>query len=74
ADSTNRPAPELMQFHLKTREEPLFAAVYTPEKQPDALYRNLGFEQSWQQWSNSQKPEDRQEKTLHQDLSHSPGR
>ncbi|EBB9733600.1 DNA primase, partial [Salmonella enterica] len=23
---------------------------------------------------NSQKPEDRQEKTLHQDLSHSPGR
>ncbi|EHW9287458.1 TPA: DNA primase, partial [Escherichia coli] len=55
-------------------EEPLFAAVYTPEKQPDALYRNLGFEQSWQQWSNSQKPEDRQEKTLHQDLSHSPGR
>ncbi|MKY45007.1 DNA primase, partial [Salmonella enterica] len=24
--------------------------------------------------SNSQKPEDRQEKTLHQDLSHSPGR
>ncbi len=39
ADSTNRPAPELMQFHLKTREEPLFA-VYTPEKQPDALYRN----------------------------------
>ncbi|MDI0936246.1 DNA primase, partial [Escherichia coli] len=72
ADSTNRPAPELMQFHLKTREEPLFAAVYTPEKQPDALYRNLGFEQSWQQWSNSQKPEDRQEKTLHQDLSHSP--
>lgn len=74
ADSTARPAPELMQFHLKTREEPLFAAVYTPEKQPDALYRNLGFGQSWQQWSDSQKPEDRQEKTLHQDLSHSPGR
>ncbi|KAB3088181.1 mobilization protein [Escherichia coli] len=74
ADSTNLPAPELMQFHLKTRKKPLFAAVYTPEKQPDALYRNLGFGQSWQQWFNSQKPEDRQEKTRHQDLSLSPGR
>ncbi|ECZ8803999.1 hypothetical protein AXQ66_23095, partial [Salmonella enterica subsp. enterica serovar Typhimurium] len=74
ADSTSRPAPELMQFHLKTREEPLFAAVYNPDQQPNELYRNLGFEQSWQQWSDSQKPEGRQEKTLHQDLSHSPGR
>ncbi|WP_218451706.1 LPD7 domain-containing protein [Salmonella enterica] len=74
ADSTSRPAPELMQFHLKTRKEPLFAAVYNPDQQPNELYRNLGFEQSWQQWSDSQKPEGRQEKTLHQDLSHSPGR
>lgn len=51
-----------MQFHLKTREEPLFAAVYNPDQQPNELYRNLGFEQSWQQWSDSQKPEGRQEK------------
>ncbi len=41
ADSTNRPAPELMQFHLKPGKT-AFAAVYTPEKQPDALYRNAG--------------------------------
>ncbi len=32
-----------MQFHLKTREAPLFAAVNTPEKQPDHLFRSLGF-------------------------------
>nr|WP_284143148.1 hypothetical protein [Escherichia coli] len=43
ADSHISPAPELMQFHLKTREAPLFAAVNTPEKQPDHLFRSLGF-------------------------------
>ncbi|MCV4725271.1 conjugal transfer protein, partial [Escherichia coli] len=37
ADSPARPAPELMQFHLKTWSEPLFAIVNTPEKQPDHL-------------------------------------
>ncbi len=40
ADSHISPAPELMQFHLKTREAPLFAAVNTPEKQPDHLFRS----------------------------------
>lgn len=74
ADSNSRPAPQLMQFHLKQREEPLFASLYTPDRQPDELFRSLGFEQTWQQWSESQKPEGRQEKNLHQDLSHSPGR
>lgn len=74
ADSSSRPAPQLMQFHLKQREEPLFASLYTPDRQPDELFRSLGFEQTWQQWSESQKPEGRQEKNLHQDLSHSPGR
>ncbi len=74
ADSNSRPAPQLMQFHLKQREEPLFASLYTPDRQPDELFRSLGFEQTWQQWSDSQKPEGRQEKNLHQDLSHSPGR
>ncbi|MFV2379363.1 conjugal transfer protein, partial [Escherichia coli] len=43
ADSHISPAPELMEFHLKTREAPLFAAVNTPEKQPEHLIRSLGF-------------------------------
>ncbi|EAT0257633.1 DNA primase [Salmonella enterica] len=73
-DSNSRPAPQLMQFHLKQREEPLFASLYSPAQQPDELFRSLGFEQTWQQWSDGQKPEGRQEKNLHQDLSHSPGR
>ena len=34
----------------------------------------LGFEQTWKEWSDSQKAEDRQEKTLQQAQSHSPGR
>ncbi|EBK5906640.1 DNA primase [Salmonella enterica] len=73
-DSNSRPAPQLMQFHLKQREEPLFASLYSPAQQPDELFRSLGFEQTWQQWSDGQKPEGRQEKNLHQDLSHNPGR
>ncbi len=73
-DSNSRPAPQLMQFHLKQREEPLFASLYYPAQQPDELFRSLGFEQTWQQWSDGQKPEGRQEKNLHQDLSHNPGR
>ncbi|ECM6399100.1 conjugal transfer protein [Salmonella enterica subsp. enterica serovar Typhimurium] len=50
ADSPARPAPELMQFHLKTWSEPLFAIVNTPEKQPDHLFRSLGFERTWDEW------------------------
>lgn len=68
------PAPQHMVFTLKQRDEPMMAQLYTPEKQPDDLFRRLGFEQTWQQWSASPKPQDRQEKHHHQDLSHSPGR
>ncbi len=50
ADSHISPAPELMEFHLKTREAPLFAAVNTPEKQPDHLFRSLGFNRTWDEW------------------------
>ncbi|HDX4958253.1 TPA: conjugal transfer protein, partial [Escherichia coli] len=50
ADSHISPAPELMEFHLKTREAPLFAAVNTPEKQPDHLFRSLGFNRTWEEW------------------------
>ncbi|MBJ4306785.1 conjugal transfer protein, partial [Salmonella enterica subsp. enterica serovar Derby] len=50
ADSHISPAPELMEFHLKTREVPLFAAVNTPEKQPDHLFRSLGFNRTWDEW------------------------
>ncbi|MCI4495097.1 hypothetical protein MRT09_25175, partial [Escherichia coli] len=38
------------EFHLKTREAPLFAAVNTPEKQPDHLFRSLGFNRTWDEW------------------------
>ncbi|EHU6059298.1 DNA primase [Escherichia coli] len=69
-----RPAPQLMQFHLKQQDTPLFAAIHKPEEQPDKLFRSLGFEQTWKEWSDSQKAEDRQEKTLQQAQSHSPGR
>ncbi|MGU7705286.1 hypothetical protein ACV2X5_24440, partial [Escherichia coli] len=48
------PAPELMQFHLKTREAPLFAAVNTPEKQPDHLFRSLGFNRTWEEWQREE--------------------
>ncbi|HHD8732660.1 TPA: hypothetical protein ACOXZ8_004403, partial [Escherichia coli] len=44
------PAPELMAFHLKTRETPLFAAINTPEKQPEYLFRSLGFNHTWDEW------------------------
>ncbi|HFV7221303.1 TPA: LPD7 domain-containing protein [Escherichia coli] len=74
ADSPKRPAPQLMQFHLKQQDSPLFAAIHKPEEQPDKLFRSLGFEQTWKEWSDSQKAEDRQEKTLQQAQSHSPGR
>ncbi|EIZ6399132.1 DNA primase [Escherichia coli] len=74
ADGPKRPAPQLMQFHLKQQDSPLFAAIHKPEEQPDKLFRSLGFEQSWKEWSDSQKAEDRQEKTLQQAQSHSPGR
>ncbi|EJU1898056.1 DNA primase [Escherichia coli] len=74
ADGPKRPAPQLMQFHLKQQESPLFAAIHKPEEQPDKLFRSLGFEQTWKEWSDSQKAEDRQEKTLQQAQSHSPGR
>ncbi|MGT1022095.1 MobQ family relaxase, partial [Salmonella enterica] len=50
ADNHISPAPELMAFHLKTRETPLFAAVNTPEKQPDHLFRSLGFNHTWDEW------------------------
>ncbi|WP_244193697.1 LPD7 domain-containing protein [Pantoea cypripedii] len=75
-DGTTRAAPQLMTFHLKGREEdaPLPARLYTPEKQDDALFQRLGFEQTWKQWDDARKPEGRQEKTLHQEHSHSPGR
>ncbi|HHV7452406.1 TPA: LPD7 domain-containing protein, partial [Escherichia coli] len=74
ADGPKRPAPQLMQFHLKQQDSPLFAAIHKPEEQPDKLFRSLGFEQTWKEWSDSQKAEDRQEKTLQQAQSHSPGR
>ncbi|MCK0704214.1 hypothetical protein JI258_23265, partial [Escherichia coli] len=32
------------------RETPLFAAVNTPEKQPDHLFRSLGFNHTWDEW------------------------
>ncbi|EBO8296282.1 conjugal transfer protein [Salmonella enterica] len=54
ADSPARPAPELMQFHLKTWNEPLFAIVNTPEKQPDHLFRSLGFERTWDEWQRDE--------------------
>ncbi|MCN9958385.1 MobA/MobL family protein [Escherichia coli] len=54
ADSHISPAPELMQFHLKTREAPLFAAVNTPEKQPDHLFRSLGFNRTWEEWQREE--------------------
>ncbi|EOC3672752.1 LPD7 domain-containing protein [Escherichia coli] len=73
ADGPKRPAPQLMQFHLKQQDSPLFAAIHKPEEQPDKLFRSLGFEQTWKEWSDSQKAEDRQEKTLQQAQSHSPG-
>lgn len=75
-DGATRAAPQLMTFHLKGREEdaPLAARLYTPEKQDDALFQRLGFEQTWKQWDDARKPEGRQEKTLHQEHSHSPGR
>lgn len=69
-----RPAPQMMQFHLKQQDTPLFAAIHKPEEQPDNLFRSLGFAQTWKEWSDSQKAEDRQEKTLQQAQSHSPGR
>ncbi|HFV3759932.1 TPA: LPD7 domain-containing protein, partial [Escherichia coli] len=62
ADGPKRPAPQLMQFHLKQQDSPLFAAIHKPEEQPDKLFRSLGFEQTWKEWSDSQKAEDRQEK------------
>ncbi|HFU8959168.1 TPA: LPD7 domain-containing protein, partial [Escherichia coli] len=40
-----RPAPQMMQFHLKQQDSPLFAAIHKPEEQPDKLFRSLGFEQ-----------------------------
>ncbi|HAW5014410.1 TPA: MobQ family relaxase [Escherichia coli] len=54
ADSHISPAPELMEFHLKTREAPLFAIVNTPEKQPDHLFRSLGFERTWDEWQRDE--------------------
>lgn len=75
-DGTTRAAPQLMTFHLKGREEesPLPARLYTPDKQADTLFQRLGFEQTWKQWDDARKPEGRQEKALHQEHSHSPGR
>ncbi|HBB7904468.1 TPA: DNA primase, partial [Escherichia coli] len=35
ADGPKRPAPQLMQFHLKQQDSPLFAAIHKPEEQPD---------------------------------------
>ncbi|EKM4538890.1 conjugal transfer protein, partial [Escherichia coli] len=55
ADSQISPAPELMKFHLKTREAPLFAAVNTPEKQPDHLFRSLGFNRTWDEWRRDEQ-------------------
>ncbi|MGC5188940.1 MobQ family relaxase, partial [Escherichia coli] len=50
ADSHVPPAPELMTFHLKTHEAPLLAAIHTPERQPDHLFRSLGFNRTWDEW------------------------
>ncbi len=44
-----------MEFHLKTREAPLFAAVNTPEKQPDHLFRSLGFQSYWDEWRREEE-------------------
>ncbi|HDG1683194.1 TPA: DNA primase [Kluyvera ascorbata] len=75
-DGTTRTAPQLMKFQLKGQEEnaPVNARLYTPERQDDALFQQLGFEQSWKQWDESRKPEGRQEQNHHQDHSHAPGR
>ncbi len=43
ADGHVSPAPELMQFHLKTREAPLFAAVDAPENSRIICSCSLGF-------------------------------
>ena len=75
-DGTTRTAPQLMTFQLRGREndEPVNARLYTPERQDDALFQQLGFEQSWKQWDDSRKQEGRQELNHHQDHSHAPGR
>ncbi|MCV5359440.1 hypothetical protein OFM87_27130, partial [Escherichia coli] len=43
ADSPARPAPELMMFHLKKSEAPVFAAVNIQEKERDDLFGLVGF-------------------------------
>ncbi len=43
ADSHISPAPELMEFHLENREAPLFCCRQHTRKQPDHLFRSLGF-------------------------------
>ena len=65
-----------MKFQLKGQDEdaPVNARLYTPERQDDALFQQLGFEQSWKQWDESRKQEGRQELNHHQDHSHAPGR
>lgn len=75
-DGTTRTEPQLMKFQLKGQEEdaPVNARLYTPERQDDALFQQLGFEQSWKQWDESRKQEGRQELNHHQDHSHAPGR
>ncbi len=75
-DGTTRTEPQLMKFQLKGQEEdaPVNARLYTPERQDDALFQQLGFEQSWKQWDDSRKQEGRQELNHHQDHSHAPGR
>lgn len=75
-DGTTRTEPQLMKFQMKGQDEdaPVNARLYTPERQDDALFQQLGFEQSWKQWDDSRKQEGRQELNHHQDHSHAPGR
>lgn len=32
-----RPSPQIMQFHLKQQDSPLFAAIHKPEEQPTSF-------------------------------------
>ncbi len=69
-----RPAPQMMQFHLKQQDTPLFAAIHKPEEQPDKLFRSLGFEQTRKNGLTAKRRRTGREKTLQQAQSHSPGR
>ncbi|ECI3780640.1 MobA/MobL family protein [Salmonella enterica subsp. diarizonae] len=54
ADSHIPSAPQLMQFFLKTYDRYIVAGLYTPEKQPDHLFRSLGFNRTWDEWQRDE--------------------